>query len=82
LEKIMNTPQPTETTPLDRLYVVRLPEIHAVGHVVGAIVAAGFGQLADIQAKYSSLEIVPIDEYPEYIAEMIRSAVKPCYKTA
>jgi hypothetical protein len=76
------TAPPTETTPLDRLYVVRLPEIHAVGHVVGAIITAEFGQLADIQAKYSSLEVVPIDEYPEYIAEMIRSAVEPCYKSA
>jgi hypothetical protein len=56
----------------DPLWVVRLPEIHAVGHVVGAIVAAEFGQLAEIQARYSTMEVVSIDEYPEYIAGMIR----------
>ena len=59
----------------DPLYVVRLPEIHAVGDVVGAIVAAEYGQLEQIQAKYSSMEVVSIDEYSEDVAEAIRSVV-------
>jgi hypothetical protein len=58
------------------LWVIRLPEIHAVGHIVGAIVAAEFGQLAEIQARYGSLEVVSIDDYPEYIAGMIRRAAE------
>jgi hypothetical protein len=65
----------------DRLWVVRLPEIHAVGHVVGAIVTAEFGQLDAIKAKHSSMEVVSIDEYPEYIAGMIRRAVDLQYKS-
>ena len=49
-----------------------MPEVHAVGHIVGAIVAAEFGQLDAIKAKYGSMEVASIDEYPEYIAGMIR----------
>jgi hypothetical protein len=65
----------------DQLYVVRLPEIHAAGHVLTAILTAEFGQLEDIKAKHSSMEVVSVEEYPEYIAEMIRRAVDMRYKS-